>query len=226
MFGGVTDAIDADSTMVDGCGAPPLSFAGTYGTNTVLPAGALSSLASAPSLVSDLLVPGYHVHEAFSASEAVWLCTGQHLGIIAIADNIDDTETEQLRGRLRLRSGMTTPPHILSVGNNPILMSSRSLLLRNAGYAVDETYTVDKAISLLEADSIDAVLICHTVPKHDQQVLIAAIREKRRLMPVLCIRFNGYETAPRTCVAVDNDPEVLLNSVKLATAPKRFDERC
>src|SRR6266700_2827109 len=44
-LGGVTDAIDADSTMVDGWGTPPLSFAGTYGTNTVLLAWALSSLA-------------------------------------------------------------------------------------------------------------------------------------------------------------------------------------
>src|SRR6266700_200607 len=45
-FGGVTDAIYADSTMVDGWGTPPLSFAGTYGTNTVLLAWALSSLAA------------------------------------------------------------------------------------------------------------------------------------------------------------------------------------
>src|SRR6202171_6154924 len=39
--------MDADSTMLDGWGTPPLSFAGTYGTNTVLPAWGLSSLASA-----------------------------------------------------------------------------------------------------------------------------------------------------------------------------------
>jgi DNA-binding response OmpR family regulator len=120
---------------------------------------------------------------------------------------------------------MTIPPHILSVGNNPILMASRSLLLRGAGYAVDEAYTIDKAISLVEADSIDAVLICHTIPREDQQVLIATVREKRRLMPVLCIRSNSYETAPRTCTAVDNEPEALLATLKLATAPKRFDAR-
>ena len=42
---------------------------------------------------------------------------------------------------------MTTPPHILLVGNNLILMSSRSLILRNAGYLVQEAYTVDKAIT-------------------------------------------------------------------------------
>jgi DNA-binding NtrC family response regulator len=114
---------------------------------------------------------------------------------------------------------MKTPPHILSVGNNPTLMSSRSLILRSAGYFVEEAYTVSKAMNLISADSIDAILICHTIPQNDQQVLISHVREKRRLMPVLCIRSNAYESAPRTCIAVDNDPGLLLNTVKLATAP-------
>jgi DNA-binding response OmpR family regulator len=114
---------------------------------------------------------------------------------------------------------MTTPPHILSVGANPTLMSSRSLILRSAGYLVKEAYTVGKAINLVEADSIDAVLICHTIPRDDQKVLISFVREKRRLMPILCIRSNAYESAPGTCTAVDNDPELLLNTVKLVTQP-------
>jgi DNA-binding response OmpR family regulator len=118
---------------------------------------------------------------------------------------------------------MTTPPRILSVGNNPTLMSSRSLILRGAGFLVDEAYTVDKAIAMVEADSIDAVLICHTIPRNDQRQLISFVRQTRSLTPVLCIRSNAYEAAPRTCVAVDNEPEELLNTVRLATAPKRFD---
>lgn len=116
---------------------------------------------------------------------------------------------------------MTTPPHILSVGNNPTLMSSRTLILRSAGYDVEEAYTVDRAITLVEADSIDAVLICHTIPKDGQQMLIAVISDKRRLMPVLCIRSHAYETVPRTCIAVDNDPEALLKTLKLETTPPK-----
>ena len=114
---------------------------------------------------------------------------------------------------------MITPPHILSVGKNPNLMSSRSLILRNAGYLVDEAYSLDKAINLVEADSIDAVLICHTVPRNDQQALISTVRKKRRLMPVLCIRSYAYESAPQTCIPVDNEPEELLNTVKMVTKP-------
>lgn len=110
-----------------------------------------------------------------------------------------------------------TPTHILSIGSDSSLMSSRSLILRSAGYFVHEAYTIAKAINLVEMDSIDAVLICHTIPKDDQRVLISVVRQKRRLMPVLCIRSNTCETVPRTCTAVDNQSELLLHTVKLAT---------
>src|SRR6266567_2566597 len=36
MLGGVTDAIDAASTMTAGWALPPFSFAGTYGRNSVV----------------------------------------------------------------------------------------------------------------------------------------------------------------------------------------------
>src|SRR3989440_3834897 len=42
MSGGATAAIDADSTITAGCGLPPVTLAGTYGTNK-LPLGSESS---------------------------------------------------------------------------------------------------------------------------------------------------------------------------------------
>jgi DNA-binding response OmpR family regulator len=98
-------------------------------------------------------------------------------------------------------------------------MSSRTLILRDAGYVVEEAYSVDKAIRLATADSIDATLICHTIPKRDQQLLIAVIRENRTLMPVLCIRADADESVGRTCIAVDSEPVGLLNALRLATEP-------
>ncbi len=107
-------------------------------------------------------------------------------------------------------------PQILSVGKDRTLMASRTLILRGAGYRVEEAYSVDKAIKLVEADSIDATLICHTVPRPERQLLVAVIREKRRLMPVLCIRSYAYEAPPSTCIAVENEPANLLDAVRLA----------
>ena len=109
---------------------------------------------------------------------------------------------------------MPTPPHILSVGKDPTLMSTRSLVLRKAGYAVKEALTLDKAKDIVYSDSIDVTLLCHTVPERDQRLLIYLVREKRNLMPVLCIRAYHHQSAPRTCIAVDNDPEALLQTLK------------
>jgi DNA-binding response OmpR family regulator len=109
---------------------------------------------------------------------------------------------------------MTTPPHILSVGKDPTLMSSRTLLLLKAGYAVQEAFTLDKAKDLVHSDSIDVTLLCHTVPERDQRLLIYLVREKRNLMPILCVRSLEHEAVPRTCIAVDNEPEALLQCLK------------
>lgn len=110
---------------------------------------------------------------------------------------------------------MPTPPHILSVGKDLALMSSRKSLLLNAGYAVQEAFTLDKAKDLLHSDSIDVTLLCHSVPEHDQRLLIYLIRENKKFMPILCIRSYDREPVPRTCIAVDKEPpEALLQTLK------------
>jgi hypothetical protein len=62
------------------------------------------------SLANEMLVRGLHSEEAFSVSEAVWLCTQHHIGIFVIADNFEDREKLKLRQRFRvvdLKPGMT-----------------------------------------------------------------------------------------------------------------------
>jgi hypothetical protein len=58
--------------------------------------------ATSRSLESEHLSPGYHIHEAFTVSEAVWLCTQQHLGMIVIADNLDYPEVSELERRFAM----------------------------------------------------------------------------------------------------------------------------
>jgi DNA-binding response OmpR family regulator len=109
---------------------------------------------------------------------------------------------------------MASPPHILSVGKESALMSSRTLLLRNAGYDVQEAFTLDKAKDLVHSDSIDVTLLCHTVPERDQRLLVYLVRAKRRLMPILYIRSYDHESVPLACIAVGNEPEALLQTLK------------
>lgn len=112
-------------------------------------------------------------------------------------------------------------PHILSIGKNHNLMSSRSLILRKAGYVVQEAWTAEEAIRLVESDLIDATLICHTISPLEQEMLIAAVRAKRRLMPILCIRSYAFEDTVQNCIGLDNEPETLLNALRLALNPTK-----
>jgi hypothetical protein len=55
--------------------------------------------AASHSLAHEILLRGSHIEEAFNVSEAVWLCTQHHIGIIVIADNFRDPGTVELRKR-------------------------------------------------------------------------------------------------------------------------------
>jgi CheY-like chemotaxis protein len=89
------------------------------------------------------------------------------------------------------------------------------MVLRNAGYIVEEVYSVRDALILMHSDALDLVLICHTIPTDLHDKLIQAIHTQRRLMPVLCI--TAYDgAAQKECVNVENSPYALIDAVKLA----------
>jgi hypothetical protein len=107
-------------------------------------------------------------------------------------------------------------PCVLSMGCDLHLMMARTLLLKSAGYVVDEAYDRTAAFSRAQCDSVDALLICHTVPKSERRWLIANVREKRRLLPILCLTLGFYELPDKECIGVENDPEELLNALRWA----------
>jgi|1185.fasta_scaffold01206_3 CheY-like chemotaxis protein len=94
-------------------------------------------------------------------------------------------------------------------------MEVRSMVLRNAGYIVEEAYSLRDALSLIPSDTVDLVLVCHSVPASEQDKLIYAVRKQRKLMPVLCI--TAYDGgAQGKCVNVENSPHALIDAVHLA----------
>jgi len=107
-------------------------------------------------------------------------------------------------------------PHLLSVGYDPLLMRTRSFILRQAGFTVDEAYNLNGALGLLMSDSIDAVLLCHTIPKDKQRSFISAAHRERRLLPIICIKAQDHEGNQHGCLSVGSDPDELLEAVKLA----------
>jgi len=110
-------------------------------------------------------------------------------------------------------------PHLLSVGYDPVLMQTRSLLLRQAGFTVDEAYNLNGAFARVKSDSIDAVLLCHTVPQDEQRSFISAARQLRRMLPIICIQAHDHDVHQHNCLSVGSDPAQLLEAIKLTAIP-------
>lgn len=66
--------------------------------------------------------------------------------------------------------------HLLSVGYDERLMHTRAAVLRQAGFVVDEAFDVNDALKIAKSDSIDAMVICHTVSRSEQRFLISSVR--------------------------------------------------
>lgn len=96
-------------------------------------------------------------------------------------------------------------------------MAMRSMVLRKAGYSVEEAYSAQDALDWIPTDAVDLVLICHTVPVGEQRKLIAFFRKHHRPIPILCLTADDWGTQG-DCVAVENSPIPLLDAIESATA--------
>lgn len=106
---------------------------------------------------------------------------------------------------------------VLSFGYDRNLMASRSLLLRDSGYVVQEAYSRHQALTLIRSDLIDILLICHTVPENETQVLISAVRKQRLLIPILYILETDYSASSRDgCIVTPSTPQELLAAIHAA----------
>ncbi|HJY86781.1 MAG TPA: hypothetical protein VKE24_08085 [Candidatus Acidoferrales bacterium] len=59
-------------------------------------------------------------------------------------------------------------------------------------------------------------MLCHTLSKDEQRRLISAVREARRLLPIVCIKAQRHDSHEPGCVETEGDPVELVKSLKLA----------
>jgi hypothetical protein len=84
------------------------------------------------------------------------------------------------------------------------------MILRQAGYVVHETTILATALSKMGSDPIDGVLICNSIPRKEQEWFVTQVTNKRRLLPILCIKSHPYDQCVRGCTRVDGEPDALL----------------
>ena len=95
------------------------------------------------------------------------------------------------------------------------------MLLRHSGFEVDEAYTVQEALKIVESNVPDALLICHTVSQAERELLVSRLRREPQLIPILCIDNTGIPPPMNGCQAVPSAPEELLAALNSALRQAR-----
>ena len=103
---------------------------------------------------------------------------------------------------------------VLSVGRDPLLMRTRTVLLLEAGYSVMPSFTSRDAFQIFSSREIDLVILCHTIPQEEKSKLIVSMKERKRA-PIVCIHVDGEADGKLVDAYLHSldGPEVLLSCV-------------
>jgi hypothetical protein len=110
---------------------------------------------------------------------------------------------------------------ILCIGEDAILLRSRELLLKAAGYEV----VVAQSNALVEESLIrdcDLALLCHTIGRDRMPRLTKTLQEIHPSLPSLAVA-DLCGGSPKGLSSTPSDPAVLLGNVARVTAAARLD---
>jgi DNA-binding NtrC family response regulator len=117
-------------------------------------------------------------------------------------------------------------PHIvtLSVGRDPLLLQTRSQVLRSDGYTVSSTLSAEQALQQFKAGDFDIVILCHSIPARERERLADAIHGHSPNTPVVVVAagFSGKDRA--VDAVIENEPATLLQELPrlLRKAPENY----
>jgi hypothetical protein len=113
------------------------------------------------------------------------------------------------------RTPFAARPRILSVGDDPILLRTRELLLRSAGYAVVSV----PSWMCVEDDVVrafDLLILCHTVGNHGPGI-VKAVRAVHPQLPILLLQPALWAPQVENAASVIPYPSLLLSTVQHLT---------
>jgi CheY-like chemotaxis protein len=112
---------------------------------------------------------------------------------------------------------------ILSIGNDPILLYSRRLVLETAGYIVD-SMTAHAPVAEAQLSGFDLVIICHSVPDEIMGQIVATISRVNPQTPVLLVaRLENLEHVSPLRELVSPRPAAILQAVARQLAVHRHE---
>lgn len=103
---------------------------------------------------------------------------------------------------------------ILNVGQDPMLLDTRSIILRSAGYTVESAWSVKQAVTQFLAGDFDGVILCHSIPVKDRDRLTCLIRASGSLTPVIAVSESPSQCDSFADATIEPDPKKLLRGIK------------
>jgi DNA-binding response OmpR family regulator len=116
---------------------------------------------------------------------------------------------------------------VLAIGYDPVLLETRSQVLRSAGYTVVSARSLKQAIPQFLEGDFDLVVLCHSIPEEDRQRFMNLIRRHTSRTPVVFIS-SGFGQLDRSAdVTLENDPDDLVAGLRevLSRNRERVNDR-
>jgi DNA-binding response OmpR family regulator len=101
---------------------------------------------------------------------------------------------------------------ILSISYDPILLETRDLILRKAGYDVSSVVGFSQAIESTE--HYDLIVMGHSIPQGDKRAIVRQLRERGCDSPVLSLIKPGERQIVEAAAAVEPVPELVLSAIR------------
>lgn len=111
---------------------------------------------------------------------------------------------------------------VLSVGFDPSLLRTRSLVLQSAGYLVESVSSLKEAVDRFQCGDFALVLLCHSVPRKNRDRLTSMIRASGSPTPIVSIAGNLGECDAFATATLEDGPSNFLAHIRdvLAKAEK------
>src|SRR5580658_8952845 len=107
---------------------------------------------------------------------------------------------------------MSLVPHILSVSYDPLLLSTRQMLLESRGYTVTSAEGFVAALEQCKAGKYDLLIIGHSIPHTDKQALVSEVN-RHCSAPVLALLKTNEPPLEMAAESVDaGRPDLLLEA--------------
>ena len=113
---------------------------------------------------------------------------------------------------------------ILIYGHDKSLLDTRAALVRSAGFDALSASNLNDVERLIEAEAIDALILCHTIsPEEDEALLVKAwtVQPSMKALVLTANKRNGFVARDVPTVDVWNGPDAFIKKLRtLVAGPK------